>query len=425
MSNTSYTPAIGNAPFGNLNTNPQASQYAQISAYTPAEQILIAKAIKKAIFDAAPEQYNALKLLFAKPFEDVNLDEFEYLENTFGRSVIEALLASAAVPAVPLSQVLQTITLTATSMTRITPDLIIIYPNNQKAVIQSVGPGNTINVASQTSDSLPAVAPNDIFSIQSTITSDAMDYFSNYERMDVITRYNFVQFFLRAARWGRIELQKYENAGTTNYLVVDKEQKIKQLRIDMFNSFWNGQRGEFQISNGYIAKAMGGIYPTMVAAGSMSANPTLAGLRAAFETLAFQTNFKKEGATRFIYGTDEILYELSKVFKDPGLRYAPSDEIANLNLSQYKLGTMNFVPVPCELFRERSCFPADWARKIIVLDQETVTPVKMKGIPSFEMGSTLDKGSNGTREGFKDWWVGGQLSIRHDNPVASFWLDVQ
>jgi hypothetical protein len=426
MSNTNYTPGLGNLPFGNTNTNPQSSQYAGISGYSPAESILIAKAIKRAIFDAAPAQYNALKLLYAKPFEDVNNDEFEYLESTFGRSALVSNAIVAAVAAVPGTPAAQTLTLTAASMTKLTPDLIIIYPDNTKAVIRSVTGATTIAVESQTSGSLPGVAVGDIFAVQSTIMADAMDYFSNYERMETVTRYNFVQFFLRAARWGRIELQKFENSGTTDFLVRDKEQKLKQLRVDLFNSFFNGNRGEFQISNGYIAKSMGGIYPTMVAAGSMSANPTVAGLKAAFEALAFATNYKQEGATRFIYGCEEILYELSKVWKEPGVRYTPSDEIANLNLNEYKIGTMRFVPVNCELFRESSCFPADWKRKLLIIDQETITPMKMKGIPALEMGSTLDRqGDSGSRENFKDWWVGGQLSLRMDNPLSSFWLDVQ
>lgn len=425
MSNRNYTPGLGNLPFGNTNTNAQSSEYATISGYSPVESILIAKAIKRAIFDAAPAQYNALKLLYAKPFEDVNNDEFEYLENTFGRSALVSNAIVAAVAAVPGVPASQTLTFTAASMTHLTPDLIIIYPDNTKAVIRTIASATTVTVESQTSGGLPAVAVGDVFAIQSTIMADAMDYFSNYERLETVTRYNFVQFFLRAARWGRIELQKYENSGTTDYLVVDKEQKLKQLRVDLFNSFFNGNRGEFRISSGYIAKSMGGIYPTMVAAGSMSSNPTVAGLKAAFETLAFATNYKQEGATRFIYGCDEILYELSKVWKEPGVRYTPSDEIANLNLTEYKLGTMKFVPVNCELFRESSCFPADWKRKLLIIDQETITPKKMKGIPALEMGTTLDKGSNGTREGFKDWWVQAQLSLEMNNPLSSFWIDVQ
>lgn len=425
MSNKNYVPGLGNSPFGNTNTNPQSSQYKTISGYNPTESILIAKAIKRAIFDAAPEQYNALKLLYAKPFEDVDSDEFEYVENTFGRSVLTSNAIVAAVAAVPGSPVTQTLTLTAASMNYLTPDLIIIYPDNTKAVIRTIASATTITVESQTSSGLSAVASGDIFAIQSTIMADAMDYISNYERMETVTRYNFVQFFIRAARWGRVELQKYENKGTTDYLVKDKEQKLKQLRVDLFNSLFNGNRGEFRISNGYIAKAMGGIYPTMVAAGSMSANPTVAGLKSAFEALAFATNYKQEGAVRFIYGCEEILYELSKVWKEPGIRYAPNDEIANLNLMEYKIGTMRFVPVNCALFRESSCFPADWKRKLLILDQETIQPTKMRGLEALRMGSTLDKGENGTREGFKDWWVEAQLSLQMNNPLSSFYIDVQ
>ena len=170
---------------------------------------------------------------------------------------------------------------------------------------------------------------------------------------------------------------------------------------------------------------MGGIYPTMQAAGSAFSNPTVAGLETAFEALAFQTNFKVEGGTRFIYGTDEILNEFSKIYKQPGLRYAPNDEIANLKLKRIEVGTMNFVLVPCELFREESCFPAEWKRKILVIDQEAISPVKLKGLPGLEMGETLNRGNKGTRENYTDFWVGGQLSLEFNNPLGSFWIDVQ
>jgi hypothetical protein len=50
----------------------------------------------------------------------------------------------------------------------------------------------------------------------------------------------------------------------------------------------------------------------------------------------------------------------------------------------------------------------------------------MKGIEAMNIGgSTLDKGSNGTREGFKDWYVEAQLSLQMNNPLSSFWIDVQ
>lgn len=424
MSNTAYTPGIGNAPFGNLPLNPQGSQYASQSGYTTAETILIEKAVRRAIFDAAPEQFNALKLVFQKEMIEHNNDEFEYLEKTFGRSAVEStgvVAAQAAVAGVPQQQ---TIPMTAASVTHLTPDLILVYDDGSKAVVKSIV-GLNVLVESQTSAGLPAVAAGDFFAVQGTIVADGMDYFSNYEKLDTITRYNYIQFFLRAQRWARIELQKHINSGRTNYLQSDKEEKMRQFRTDLFVSFFNGTRGEFRISSNYIAKAMGGIYPTMVGAGSMTATTSLAGLRTNFETLGFKTNFKKEGGTRFIYGCDEMLYEISKIYKDPGTRYAPNDTVAKMNLKEYEIGTMKFVPVVTELFRERSCFPKSWARKILVLDQESINPVKMKGIPGMEMGGTLDmNGQNGTRENFKDMYIQGNLSLEFNNPIGCFSIDI-
>ncbi len=423
MSATTYSPGIGNAPFGNLNTNPEKSNYSVDSGFSPEESNLIQKEIRKRIFDAAPSQYNALKLLSMKPMIEKNLDEFEYLEKTFGRTPIESTAVVGAVAGAAGVSQTQVIPLTAASLSHVSLDLIVIYPDNTKAVVTAIAP-TSITVTSQTGDGLSAVAIGDIFSFQSTIEADGQDFFSNYERLETITRYNYIQFFLRAQRWTRIELQKHKNAGTTDFLMHDKQHKMNQIRVDFFNSYFNGQRGEFPLSSGFVAKAMGGIYPTMQAAGSASSNPTVAGLQAAFETLAFNTNYKVEGGTRFIYGTDEVLNEFSKIYKQPGLRYEPNDEIANLKLRRIELGTMNFVLVPCELFREESCFPAEWKRRVLVLDQEAITPVKMKGIPALEMEST-DNRQNGTRENFTDFTVAGQLSLEFNNPLGSFWMDIQ
>lgn len=422
MSQIAYTPGIGNSPFGNPNTNPQSSQYGVESGYSAQESILIAKAIKEAIFDSAPEQYNALKLVFEKGFYEVNNDEFEFLEHTFGRTALTVTVGAALQAAVASSPTTQSITFS--DVTHITPDLILVYPDGSKAVVKTIV-GNVVTVESHTSSGLPLVNIGDVFSIQSTIAADGMDYFSNYERLETTTRYNYIQLFLRAWRWTRVELLKHQNSGTTDFLVKDKKEKMRQLRTDLFVSFFNGTRGEFRLTNNYLAKSMGGILPTMQAAGSMNANPTVAGLRTAFETLAFRTNHKKEGGTRMIYATDEMLYELSKIFKDPGLRYAPNDKVADMNLMEYRLGSMKFVPVSCELFKEQSCFPKDWARKMLILDQETITPVKMKGLPAMNIGGTLPRGSRGTREDFEDGYIEANLSLMFNNPVGSFTLDVQ
>lgn len=421
-----YAPGGAGDEFGNLNANPQSSNYQDISATANGtlETILLMKAIKKVIFDAAPEQYNALKLLYEKPFIEVGSDEFEYLEHTFGRDAITA--TGSAVAASSGAYVQATLTLAANDTDKLTIDEVLVYPNGTKAVIKSINEGaGTIVVESQVGIGLPAITAESM-SIQSTIAADGMSSFSNYERIETVTRYNFIQFFLRAERWAEVELQKYINQGTTNYLDIQKQHKLKQLRIDLFNTFFNGTRGEFRLAGSQIAKSTGGIFPTMVAAGSANSNPTLAGLQTAFEQLAFATNYKKEGQVRIMYGTDQILNEFSKIYKQPGLRYSPNDDIAKLGLNQIELGTMKFVLVPCELFRETSCFPSEWQRKVLVLDQETISPVKMRGLDAMRMGQTISRKDNpGSREAFTDWWVWAQMGVQFHNPLASFYLDIQ
>lgn len=426
MSNFVYEPGQQNSPFGNLVANPQGSFYATESGFTTETTNLLQKDIREALFDAAPMQYTALKLVFAREPEQKLLDEFEYLEYTFGRNPLEVNTNAAAVAASAGNQVTQNIVITAASMDYVSLDMVITYPNNDEGVITAINTGtNTITVGSLTSQGLPAVVAGDLLAFRSTIEGDGQDDISYYDRLETITRYNYIQFFIRAQRWDRVEYQKYVNAGTTDYLEVGRKQKIKQLRTDLFVSYFNGHRGEYQISGGNIAKSMGGIYPTMVNAGSLSSNPTTAGLKNAFEQLAFASNYKAEGETRFIYGTQEMLYLFSEIYKQPGLRYQPGDKVANLDLQMIEFGGMKFAMVPCELFKEPSCFPTEWARKILVLDQESIKPVVMKGIPAMEMGSTLDRGQNGTRENFKDWFVAAQLSLEFNNPLGSFYIDVQ
>jgi hypothetical protein len=98
--------------------------------------------------------------------------------------------------------------------------------------------------------------------------------------------------------------------------------------------------------------------------------------------------------------------------------------VANLNLMEYKIGEMRFVPVRFELLRETSLFPADFANRLLVLDMETIHPVIMSGIPALETGSTLSLQENGTREGFKDWYIMAQLGVEMNNPLSSFWIDI-
>jgi len=394
---------------------------------------LIRDAIVRAIYDLAPKQYDPLKILNMAPSEQQNLDEFYYKEKVYSR---EALTVKSWVHGTA------TITLKGTYAKELdmpvkkntaicdsagTPHIITTLTHSVSA------DSSTIVIEKQTGGSAYGAgdfAENDVLSIQAAVLADGMETFSEPDRVRLVERYNYIQMYQRTQKWTPLEMQKLINAGTTNILDHEKNEKLNNLRLDLFSTYFNGTRGEWTVrahdasGRTFKAKAMQGIYPAMVAGGSMHSTVSLSGLQTAFETLAFATNHKAIGGVRMIYATDEILYELSKLYKEPGIRYRPTDQIADLNLRQYNIGSMQFVPVSCELFKEHSAtLPPSWENKIIVLDQATITKESMKGIPVQQMGQTQNK-QEGAYQDYTIWWVAAQQSIKMNQVLGSFYIDV-
>ena len=416
-------PTSAQSPFNNQNLNPQGSNYADaVNNYE--ETLLIQRAIVRDIIDATPQKYKLLRLFFDKPVDFQNLDEFSYLEKTFGRT---ALIAGNS----PASASTQHIELTTTG--NITENKIIVYPDNTHAIVKTVtlsGGVDHIDVIPVNGGAnLPTVTAGDVFAIQGGLIADGMNFFMHFDRMSTIERYNYVMLLQRDKRWTRMEMQKHLNAGITNYLDMDKKEQAELLYQDMFISFLNGVRGEFNITvpgtaNVYKAKSMGGVFPMMVAAGSAHTDSTPATLLSDFESLAFATDYKSEGGVRLILGTPKALYNFDKLWKEPGIAYTPNDQFADLNLKEYRIGDMRFVKMPMQVFQEPSMFPASWANRILVLDMDTIQPVCMRGYMPIELGETPDKKSGGSREDFKEWWMQACLSLRFNNPLSSFYMDI-
>jgi hypothetical protein len=367
-----------------------------------------------------------MPLLFDKPVEYVGSDTFTYMEKTFGRTVLQHIASD-----VVGSAATQSIELSTGGAANITKNKIIVYPTNRKAVVTAVNTTtDVIDVIKLNGQAnLPALTGEEYFAIQTSVIADGQNFLTHYDRMKKIERYNYLQLMHRDKRWSRKEITKFANLGITTYFEDDKQEQLDLLLQDMFASLWNGERAEANVTNPegsgvYKAKTMGGIYPLMVSAGSSnSTGVTASQLKDTFETLAFATNYKVVGATRFIFGVDHLLYELAKEYKETGTRYTPNDKIADLNLWEYRIGDMRFVPVSTELFRESSMFPATWGARMFVLDLDTIQTVCMKGYEPIEMGQTSPKGQNGSINDFTEWWIQGMLSLKMNNPLSSFYID--
>jgi len=424
MSNITYTPGTQNAPFGLSNANAVGANYIGDASGTVDATKLLGLEIRRAIVDTAPSAYyDSLKLMYASAWKAKASDEFTYFESTFGRSPIVASAGVGSVAASPGNVVTQPIVVTNDSLSRLSLNMVVGYNTGEKGTITNIA-GNTITISSYKSFGLGAVAINSTLPVITMVGADGDDRFYNYSRMETIERYNYIQFLSRSCRWDRIEQKKWENKGTTDFMIKDKAQKMEQIRFDMLNSMWNGQRGEVSLANGRVAKTMGGIIPSMQAAGASFSSATPAGFKSVFKQSAFATNHKGKGSTRFVHGTWETLDLFAESFKgNPVVRYENGDKNLDLDLDSIKVGGTKYVMVPTEIWKESSCYTPDFANKLVCLDYDSITPCYMSGIPQIETFQTDDL-TKGTANGFTDYTVQSQISLEFDNPKANFAIQI-
>jgi|SRR3990172_2528428 len=406
---------LPNDTFNNVNLNALGSQYAADNGHDIS--LLVEKATNKAIFDSAPQQFFDLKLLNMKQFMQVNSDEFFFKEAGYQREPVVATGGAAAV-VYPTAQ-----TFVVSSLDNISTDTILIYPNNQKGNVTLINPAtNEITVRPYTNDSLPAVVANDQFSNLSGVEGDGADGWAQYFRMSTIERFNFVQLFSKTIRYGEVELHKLKNAAiTNNFLEMERSAMMKQFRIDISNAFWNGQRGEVTLASGQPAKSTGGIFTSMVSAGSPNALLTSSTLTDGFEDLVLSSEYGEYGATRFAFMTPRLHLLLSKAYKDDKTRYTPKDtDVTQLQLNRVDIGSSKIVLVPYQRFADRASFPAAFENRIVLLDMKNINLVQMWGERS---GDTLSR-TDGIPKRYKEMWVDANMGVKFNNPLACAWGDV-
>jgi len=402
------------AKFANQNYNSVGSEYANL--YGHDISLLVQKLTNRAIFDAAPQQFMDLKLMNMVPAETVNSDEFFFQEMGYQREPLQVTAISATV-SYPTTQ-----TINVASVDNISTNTIISYPNGQKGSVVAVDTSLlTITVSPYNGDTLPAVAIGDVLANVSTVDHDGSEGFAQYFRASTIERVNYVQLFNKAIRYSEVELHKLKNMGTTaNFLEMERNAMFNQHRIDISNALWTGQKGEVVTANGTPAKTTGGVYTSMVEAGSPNAVATSATLVDAFEDMVLSSEFGDYGQARMAYMTPRIHRLLSLAYKEQLTRYAPNDEIALLNLKEINLGSSRIVLVPYKRFEDAASYPGSFANKIVILDMKNIKRVQLWGERS---GDTL-KLEDGVPKRYGDVWVDCNMGVKFNNPLACAYLDV-
>ena len=402
------------AKFANQNYNSVGSEYANL--YGHDISLLVQKLTNRAIFDSAPQQFMDLKLMNMVPAETVNSDEFFFQEMGYQREPLQVTAVSATV-SYPTTQ-----TINVASVDNISTNTIISYPNGQKGSVVAVDTSLlTITVSPYNGDTLPAVAIGDVLANVSTVDHDGSEGFAQYFRASTIERVNYVQLFNKAIRYSEVELHKLKNMGTTaNFLEMERNAMFNQHRIDISNALWTGQKGEVVTANGTPAKTTGGVYTSMVEAGSPNAVATAATLVDAFEDMVLSSEFGDYGQARMAFMTPRMHRMLSLAYKEELTRYAPNDEIALLNLKEVNLGSSRIVLVPYKRFEDAASYPASFANKITILDMKNIKRVQLWGERS---GDTL-KLEDGVPKRYGDVWVDCNMGVKFNNPLACAYLDV-
>lgn len=405
---------LPNDQFNNTNLNSIGSQYAQ--DFNHDVSLMIQKQTNKAIFDAAPKQFFDLKLLNMKSFMPVNSDEFFYKEMSYQREPLTSVGTHAAV-SYPATQ-----TFAISSLDNVSTNTIFVYPNNQKGTVVDINSStNEITVKPYTNDTLPAVASGDKFANASPIEADGTEGWAQYFRATTVERHNYVQLFNKVIKYGEVELHKLKKAAITNdYIEMEKMAMMRQFRIDMSNQFWNGQKGEVTLADGTKAKSTGGVYPSMVAAGSPSATATLNTLPSAFEDVVLSSEFGEYGSVRFAFLTPRMHLHLSKAYKDEKTRYQPNDMIAKLGLDEINIGSSRIVLCPYQRFEDEASFPAGFRNRIMIMDMKNINLCQMWGERS---GETLDR-TKGVPKRYKEMWVDANMGVKFNNPLGCGIIDV-
>ena len=420
-SGNNFTPTVyPSTSFRNTDLNAPGSGYAD--TFTHNETGLIERITKQLVFDAAPQQFFDLKLLAMKPFERIESDEWYYHEMGYGRDPVTLGVGGITGGAPTQAGV------AVTELDVVAIDTILVLPDNTKVIVTAksaeTGAG-TIAIASLdvtgTAPNLPAVAAGQLLAQLSPVEADGADAISQYFRITTDEYNNYVQMVVKAMRFGKMELFKYQNAGSTaNYLSMQKQRMIQQFRIDLSNILWNGQQGEVTVTNSgataSVAKTTGGIFEILTARAAPTVTTPAASVDAALETLALNTEMKAYGATRFLYGTPAQLHNLSQLYKRSATRYTPNDEIAKLQLTAVDIGSSKIVFVPMRRFADTASFPASWQNRLILLDQESVSIVQTWGE---EMGETLDRRPGGTLQNYQDFWISTTFGVQFNNALGS------
>jgi hypothetical protein len=413
MASTQYTPP--NAAYTNNASNPLGSFWGGL---TGQQQAILEREIYTSIVDSAPQQFYDLKLLMDKSPITKTSDEHEWFEAPYDRYGLPVNAVSATVTW-PTTQ-----NVTLVTSDNVTLNMVLTYPNNKQGTVTAKA-GNVITVTPMQNDSLPAIAAGDVLTFASQIEGDSATNISNYYRLNLQRKYNYIYLLAIGMRYGFVELLKYKsNNYLPTFLADERDRMLKNFRISMSNQLWMGKKGMMFLADGTPVKMMGGILNEMLAAGSPNIQTPISSFGDAVESALLNTMGGPLGEEKFLFATPTRILQLSKQFKSALTRYTPNDMVAKLNLNMIDIGSAKAVLVPNLRFEDRASFPAAWQNYAFVLQKEKIKTVKLLG---YDATWTINPRNNGgpSLNNFYEFGMSSSLGLQFEAPQYSSLITIQ
>jgi len=440
MSLQSYTPNVNNAPFGLANTNAPGSPYA--AAFGRGTTSHLNLPVDPVIFDAQPQQFLDLQFLMAFATEEAPGDEIIWMENVWSRSPIVTAGAITGAAATPGSPVTDTVVVTADALNYVYVGQKLHYTDDSGApnqvIVSNVNTGTaTITLRSMVGQPIGAVAATGVnLTNGMTAGGDGFSTFANPVRTNTIRRTNLIEKVgPEQMIWNRLERLKWKNLAQTNFMEVDMRNLLTQLKVSMCQRIWLGQYGEGLVSYSNagetaIAKFTEGIIPAIINNGGAVLNSTMSTVWDDMTTGIFQTNFGPATNERVIFGTPEMLHALNLKQKAEFVRYSggTADRIWDLDFEEWRFGGQKLILVPVQIWNDPASFPADFARKLVVLQKSSVKLVTMRGVAMISQDAKVSQSRTNTTPfeiyDFERYTVEGMVGTKVMNAAQNFVIQI-
>jgi hypothetical protein len=398
--------AEGGRPNGNERSNAPGSLAPSLAPTAMDAQVthLLSRAIMKIIFDTVPQsKYASMQLLLMDqepimhPSDEFTWDEMPDQRTAItvddGASAAGATLTAAQAAAVGNGFVTANVPVTNAVFETVGLNVRLHFITQgfwASVVGKTSGAPSTLQIQSLAGVGLPAIIQGQVITPGAEVRADGERRIVNSSRAGIITRDNFITTIAKGYEYGYKEMQKWKNAGTTDFLPKEKARILEDLRADKMIEMWNGdKRVQRQDAGGRYAKGTDGIKTQMINGGSVNTTTPLGNLQAVLEAVSIATNYKGTN-TSYLIATEELLLEVSKLYKELQTRYTPDSMAANLNLNSIRIGSRQLVLTPCDLFKDSAYFPG-WEGHMFLVDKSAVRMNGLMGFPTMDVNNMWKK----------------------------------